>query len=53
MAVILYGGHFEDVRQPKFSNNHLLCDLLAYIYQNKQQTFWPRSCRVNQNFDVS
>ena len=48
------GGHFEDFRWPKFLYTDLFHRLLSYIFQKKShQTLRPRSCRVNQNFDIS
>ena len=46
-------GHFEDFRRPKFLYTGLFDRLLSYIFQKSHQTLRPRSCRVNQNFDIS
>ena len=53
LRAILNGDHFGDFRRPKFLYIHPSCRRLVNIYQNRHQTFWPRSCRVNQYVDTS
>ena len=38
---------------PNFFYTHHLCRLLVYIFPKMHQTFGPRSCKVNKNFDTS